>query len=195
MTPYGLALFLHIVGALGLFVAMAIEWISWGRLHRSADAASAEIWLGLLGLTRRIAPAALLLLLLPGLYMAATSWGWVGWILVGLATMVLIAAIGGLSTGRLVPGIARAVRTDAGSISTATRERMRDPLLRASVRVRVGLALGVVFVMTTKPEAFGAALAVAVFGVLGLATLLLDGRAGRANDATRAVAANQAQGR
>jgi len=192
MTPYELALFLHIVGALGLFVALAIEWVSWGRLQRSADAASAGIWLGLLGLTRRIGPAALLLLLLPGLYMAATSWGWVGWILVGLATMVLIAAIGGLSTGRLVPGIASAVRTDAGSISMATRERMSDPLLRASVRVRAGLALGVVFVMTTKPDALGAAVAVAVFGVLGLATLLLGGRAGSANDATRAVAAGRA---
>ena len=85
-----------------------------------------------------------------------------------------------------------AVRTDAGSISMATRERMSDPLLRASVRVRAGLALGVVFVMTTKPDALGAAVAVAVFGVLGLATLLLGGRAGSANDATRAVAAGRA---
>jgi hypothetical protein len=120
--------------------------------------------------------------------MTATVWGWTDWIVVGLVSLVVYAAIGGLTTGRLVPGIERALRTDPGVISRDARERMSAPILSASVRVRVGLALGVVFVMTARPDVFVAIGAVALATALGIASLRI-GPAGRAATPARLASA------
>src|SRR5438034_4340367 len=119
MTDYTIALFLHIVGALGMFVALAFEWVAWAGLRRSATVQEARGWLGLLGLVRRVGPASLGLILVAGLYMTATVVGWTAWILVGLASFVVIAALGGISNGRSLPAIERALQTDTGPISDA----------------------------------------------------------------------------
>ena len=168
MTDYTIALFLHIVGALGMFVALAFEWVGWTRLPRSANVQEAGSWVGVLRLVRRVGPASLGLILLPGLYMTATVVGWTGWILVALASYVVIAALGGLSTGRLLPGILRALGSESGPISDALRDRMSAPILSASVRARTALALGIVFLMTTKPDVVGAIATMVVAAALGL---------------------------
>ena len=54
MTPYTIALFLHVTGALGLFVAIGLEWISLPRLRRAASVEHARTWLGVLGTLGRI---------------------------------------------------------------------------------------------------------------------------------------------
>src|SRR6266576_6113777 len=131
MTDYTIALFLHIVGALGMFVALAFEWVAWAGLRRSATVPEARGWLGLLGLVRRVGPASLGLILVAGLYMTATVVGWTAWILVGLASFVVIAALGGISNGRSLPAIERALQTDTGPISDALRQSMSAPILAA----------------------------------------------------------------
>src|SRR5439155_10068080 len=136
MTDYTIALFAHIVGALGMFVALALEWVAWAGLRRSATVQEARGWLGLLGLVRRIGPASLGLILVAGLYMTATVVGWTAWILVALASFVVSAALGGISNGRSLPAIERALQTDTGPISDALRQSMSAPILAAPVRVR-----------------------------------------------------------
>src|SRR5256885_5117495 len=116
MTDYTIALFLHIVGALGMFVALAFEWVAWAGLRRSAAVQEARGWLGLLGLVRRVGPASLGLILVAGLYMTATVVGWTAWILVPLASFVVIAALGGISN-RSLPAIERALQIETGPIS------------------------------------------------------------------------------
>ena len=86
MTLYSIALFLHIVGALLLFVLLTIEGIS---LRQGFTAAR---------LNRVLGPISALAILVPGLYMSVTPWGWRGWIVAGLAVWVLIA-LGGAVTG------------------------------------------------------------------------------------------------
>src|SRR5438445_3063409 len=63
MTDYTIALFLHLVGALGMFVALAFERVAWAGLRRSATVQEARGWLGRLGLVRPCGPASLGLLL------------------------------------------------------------------------------------------------------------------------------------
>ena len=168
MTGYTIALFLHIVGALGMFVALALESVAWAGLRRSAAVQEARGWLGLLGLVRRVGPASLGLILVAGLYMTATVVGWTAWILVALAAFVVIAALGGISNGRSLPAIERALRTETGPISDPLRQRMSAPILAASVRVRTALAFGIVFLMTTKPDVLGALIAIVVAAALGV---------------------------
>ena len=96
MTLYSVALFLHIVGALGLFAALGLEWTSLRQLRRAASAEQAREWLNALGLVRRLGPASLAAIFLSGLYLVATAWGIVAWIAVALGAMLLLPPLGGV---------------------------------------------------------------------------------------------------
>ena len=139
MTLYSVALFLHIVGALVLFALLTIEGIA---LRQGFMAAR---------LNRVLGPISAVTILIPGFYMVVVQWGWNGWIVVGVASWVLIAVAGaatgiGLLAGRLN------IRTAALSWSA-----------------RVGMALSVVFIMTVKPDLIPSLIVVVAGGVLGAA--------------------------
>ena len=153
MNRYAIALFLHIVGALGLFAALGLEWTSLRQLRRATTVAQARAWFDVLGLVRRIGPASLATILLPGFYLMATAWSWTGWIVVALAGMGLLAALGALNG---VP------------LAAPVRERLQHPRFVASIQTRVALVLGIVFLMTVKPDLGGALLTIGVAVVLGL---------------------------
>lgn len=101
-------------------------------------------------LNRILGPLTLLAILVPGFYMAAQI-GWQPWTAVGLAAYVLIAAAGAYT------GI------------SVMRGRMATSAAAISWLVRVGMALGVVFDMTVKPDALGSIAAVVVGIALALA--------------------------
>ena len=75
MTLYSIALFLHIVGALLLFVLLTIEGLA---LRQGFTAAR---------LNRALGPIAALAILVPGIYMTVSQWGWKGWIVVGITSV------------------------------------------------------------------------------------------------------------
>ena len=137
MTLYSIALFLHIVGALLLFVLLTIEGIA---LRQGFTAAR---------MNRTLGPISALTILFPGLYMTATQWGWKGWIVVSLTAWILIA-VGGAATG----------------ISLLTG-RLTTRGAAASWSIRVGMALGVVFLMTVKPDLLVSVISVVVGAALG----------------------------
>jgi hypothetical protein len=137
MTLYSLALFFHIVGALLLFVLLTIEGVALRQAFLAAR------------LNRVLGPISALTILVPGLYLTVSQWGWKGWIVAGLAAWVLIS-VGGAATGA---GLL------AGRLNTRTAA--------ASWLIRVGLALGAVFIMTVKPDLPVAVLAVVVGAALG----------------------------
>lgn len=148
MTLYSVALFLHVVGALLLFVALTVEGVA---LRQAAPP--------LLRLNRIVGPLSALGVLLPGLYMAATSWGWVAWIVVALASWLAIAVLGAVNGIRIV-ALERSTHLPTG---------VRNPTFLISWMTRVGLALGVVFLMTVKPGAIAAVLAILIAAAAGAA--------------------------
>jgi len=81
--------------------------------------------------------------------MVATSWGWRGWILVGIAAWLLIAVLGAVTGIRLMMG------------------RLDRQVATVSWLVRVGMALGVVFIITVKPALAVAVAAVAIGALVG----------------------------
>ena len=169
MTLYSVTLFLHIVGALGLFAALGLEWTSLRQLRRAASAEQVREWLNALGLVRRLGPASLAVSFLSGLYLVATAWGLVAWIAVALGAMLLLPPLGAFNRLRLA-AIGRAVATETGPLSASVRQRLRDPLLWTSIQTRAALVLGIVFLMTVKPDLNGALLTVGTAVVLGLAS-------------------------
>src|ERR1041385_1551791 len=190
MSLYAIAVFLHIVGALGLFAALGLEWASLLNLRRATAAGQAREWVRVLASLRTVAGPAGLTILVTGIYLTATRWGGQGWIGVGLGGVVLIAVLGATLTGRRTRAIARAVASAAGAGSAALGDRLRDPVLMLSAWLRTALALGIVFVMSTKPSGAGALTAVGVALGLGFAAgLPAWGRGRRAGTPAQAPTA------
>lgn len=152
MTVYSIALFLHIVGALLLFVTLTVEGVALRQLLRAETTEAARGAAALLRLNRIVGPLSALGVLIPGLYMTATSWGWVAWIVVALVSWVLIAVLGAVNGIRIL----------ALERSQALLTGIRNPMFLISWMARVGTALGVVFLMTVKPGAVAAVLAILV---------------------------------
>jgi hypothetical protein len=165
MNDYAIALFLHIVGALGLFVALALEWTSMLLLRRATTTEQARERMRIASSVRGVTGASLATLLVSGLYLTATAWGGVAWIGVALGAMVLMALLGAALSGPRMAAIGRALET--GSLA-----RLPDPLLWVSIQIRVAVALGIVFLMTFKPDLNGSLVTIVVAAVLGLVAAL-----------------------
>src|SRR2546428_13668331 len=78
MNIYSIVLYLHIVGALLLFVAMGMEFVTVSRLRSAGTAEQVRDWLGALGPLGGVRPGALGPDLVPGLFTAAPRGGWGG---------------------------------------------------------------------------------------------------------------------
>jgi hypothetical protein len=165
---YKLALFLHILGAFGLIAALAMEAIVLRGLRRAERAEDARTWLSGMRVLRIFAPASIGLILVMGLYMMATTWGPQGWILVGLAGLVLIAALGGALTGVRMARIGPAVFRTGGPLPADVVRMLRDQVLVISSRIRIALIIGILFLMSVKPSLVVSLVVVAVAGGLGL---------------------------
>jgi hypothetical protein len=160
MTLYSIALFLHVVGALLLFVTLTVEGVALRQLRRAAATEAAQGAAALLRLNRIVGPLSALGVLVPGLYMTATSWGWVAWIVVALVSWLAIAVLGAVNGIRIVA---------LGKSHAALLTGIRNPMFLISWMTRVGIALGVVLLMTVKPSAVGAVIAILVAAAAGAA--------------------------
>jgi hypothetical protein len=139
--------FLHLVSALGLFIAFGIEWTANSFLRGATTSSEAQTWLRLARLAPLISGPALGVVILSGGYLAALSGGMKqGWI---SASLIAIAAVFLLGIFVNVPR-QRAIRAALPAAGEPLITALRSPLLAASVRVRSSLALGIVFLMTAK---------------------------------------------
>lgn len=172
MSFYPLALFAHLVSVLGLCIAIGLQWTGTLRLRRAQTLAQVREWTSLVGGVGKLGPASGLLLLVAGMYMTATAWNMnTPWIEVGFFTLLLLVALRlGVTLRRL-----RAIRRSAvtmgaatGSIPSGLQRQIDDPLLWTSAQVMGSTALGVVFLMTIKPDLAGSLLVLAVAVVLGV---------------------------
>lgn len=163
---YSLALFFHVLGALGMFAALGIEWTGLRNLSKASNTQEARGWLGLFRVLRHFYPASFVTILVTGIYMMAATWGGAPWIAIGFLGLLAMPAIAGTMTARRVrrigPELGGSVELD-GSL----RGRLADPGLRLSHRLRIGLAVGIIFLMTVKPGWIGSLAAIVAFTALG----------------------------
>ena len=166
MSVYGLSIFLHVVAALAIFGAMTVEWLVMHRLQGGASVRQVRETLHLLKPLRFLGPPSMLTLLVTGVYMGATNWGHQPWIALGLLGLVLMGALGGGVTARRIGALARSVPEQDGPISPELASNLYHPALGLSLRLRLAIGLGVVFLMTVKP---GLAVAVAILPLFAAA--------------------------
>jgi hypothetical protein len=161
MTVYAFALFVHIVGALLLTTAFTTEGIALLQLRRATTVELARQWEGVASLGRVFGPASVVAILASGLYMMVTSWGWVPWIAVGLVAWVLIAVLGAVNGIRM--GLTLRQVIDGAAPTGSLRNRS----FLISWLTRLGIAVGIVFVMTNKPDLLASVLAIVVAAAIG----------------------------
>ncbi|HLW01457.1 MAG TPA: DUF2269 family protein [Ktedonobacterales bacterium] len=167
---YTLALFAHIVGVLGIFVGISFGWVNILRLRRAQTIAQVRAETSLTGVQQRLFPIAALVLLLAGIYMTVTTWGWgTPWILLSLAALIVMGVLGGAVSGRRLTTIRKAAAEDASSaISPELQRLIADPVLLISIQTALLIGLGVVFLMTMKPDWTGSLITLGVAVVLGV---------------------------
>ncbi len=169
MSIYNIVLFVHVIGAIGYFLGIGIWLFILVGLRRSQHVEQVR---ALIHLTP-FGAASAVILLAAGLYLALTAWSLLtGWILVALISLILIipttAALIAPRRSALVKQLAR--EAPDGAISLALSQRIHDPVLLATVCAVAVLLLGLVFLMTTKPELADSLIVMAVALVLGLAS-------------------------
>lgn len=175
MNLYNIFLFLHILGAMGIFTALGLEWMSLANLRRVTTTEQAREWLKIFPWLRRIGPASLATLLLAGLYLTFTAWGWVPWIIVSFLSMVLLP-IFGASSGIRMARIAEEFTTRTGKLPTEIQEQLNMPAFWISLRLRTVILLGIVFLMTTKLALMGSLMTMGAALVLGFLLNLIARR-------------------
>jgi prolipoprotein diacylglyceryltransferase len=167
MDYYPLALYLHIVGAMGLFAVLALEWLAVSRLRRARARDEALAWMSIMAPVRWVALISMLVVLLPGVFMAGTRWNMPGWTQAAVVGMLAMAVLGGILSARVLKAIESTLARDQDPLSAGSAERLRNPVLAHSLWSRTGLALGIVALMVFKPELMSSLVDLAAFSVVG----------------------------
>lgn len=170
MTPYAIALFLHLLGMVGLFVGYGMEWAASSLLRRSTTADQARSWLRIYRLSLPISGPGLLLLIITGGYLGSVTGSMKqGWMSASLLGIVFALGIGFVFILPLVRRIRAALPEGNVALSPAGIALVHDPMIVTLIRVRGLLAVGIVFLMTTKIETLATSLFVLLaFIVVGM---------------------------
>ncbi len=184
-------LFLHVVGMLGLFVALGLDGLGVFRMRRSSGLEELAPWIGLSAQVPRVYRGSLALAVISGGYLTrgvlqgvtpGTRASELGWLTTSVVALVLFAITGALSLRRLQP-IWRAA-SSAPALERVQLMRAHDPLLQVFFALRMILALTIVFLMMSRPPLDASILVMAGAAVLALAS---GGLAWRRHPLARAV--------
>jgi hypothetical protein len=175
MNAYTLALFIHILGAIGTFIGVSV-WLFAAMALRSAHSVGQ-----VRALTSLIQPSAvlaivsILLLGVAGFYMAITVWGErATWIIVATISFLLLAPFGVFIIDPRLHALAKAAATEPdGLLPPSLAARARDPIVGVGLCGYLGTLLGIVFLMTTKPPLMDSIIVIVIATALGLVGGLL----------------------
>jgi hypothetical protein len=95
MGLYKLLLFVHVSGAICLFVGFGIWLFGSTAIARAVQVAQVRVIADLMLMVRLVVPASAFVVIAAGLTMAQIAWGFqTGWIAVALGSLVIIGPIG-----------------------------------------------------------------------------------------------------
>jgi len=177
MTLYSIVLFIHIACVLGLFACLSFEALSLFRLRQASSVAEVHLWMEPVPALPLWISASALGIFLSGGYLAMrmSAFG-LSWIEVAITALLLIAPLGALSGKRM-----RAIRqcsAGAQRVDPELSRRLRDPVLKISLGIRISIFLGIVLLMAAKPELWESIGIVATSVVLGFLVSRISGQSG-----------------
>ncbi len=171
MNDYSIALYLHIVSALGMFVALGVEWVGLSQIRSAQEAGQIRGWMGILKSVPQAGFPSMLAAVFSGLYLMWRAWGGTPWLIVSIGALVLIIVLFAVVTRRQMTAVGRALGAQKGPILSQTFHSMANhPLLWISIQTRIAIALGIVFLKTAKPDWSGSLLTIGIAIALGIAS-------------------------
>jgi cell division protein FtsW (lipid II flippase) len=152
---YETALFIHIVSAIGLFSGIIVLLSAFAGLRQTTSLAQAQ---GVLTTTRRVRllfVPSILLLLISGLYMMgviAQKHEPIGWIIVALASLVLLGILASLVGDKETKNLQKQLIESKGELPEALRVKAQDHRANEPLVYALCVALGIVALMVFKPD-------------------------------------------
>lgn len=170
MSIYALALFLHVVGVVGIFAGLAIWLFSAVVLWRAENVEQVRVIAGPTVSAGNVVVGGIVILAAGGFTMAWLAWGiQAAWLDVATVAFVLLAPVGALAIDPRVKAIARLAGTAPdGPLPAALRVRTHDPVLHIGLYAYVVYLLGIVFLMAVKPDLVTSLLVMAAALALGV---------------------------
>lgn len=183
MNAYSIALFLHVIGAITLFVGLGVLILANLALRRVRRVEQLRVLIGPLTAGRKVGfehislidvlvVAGVLLIGSSAVYMVTNAWSFdVPWIRVAIVSALLIAPLGPAIVNPRLHAIARA--SDAlpdGPLDSSVTARTHDPVLTIALSLMASTLVGIVFLMTNKPPALESVSAVGIAAFAGIAT-------------------------
>ena len=169
MTLYSNVLFVHIASALGLFLGYGLEWTVSALLRHASTTDQARAWLRVYRVSPPMTGVALALLILSGGWLSAMTGGMnQGWMIASVAGIVVALVIGFALILPRLRALRRALPEGDVALTPEALLQLQSGALATLVRVRVMLAVGIVYLMTAKPPLGVSLIVLAVAMVLGV---------------------------
>lgn len=167
---YTLALFVHILGAIGLFVAVSLIVVAFVRMRQASTLEQVREWISVANLAGKSIIFTSLVILAPALYMVISAWGFTTpWVMAALITFVALAIMGATMNGRNIEQIVAIARAGSpGLVSGELRTRLLAPQLWLSESIRLTLLVGILCLMAMKPDMLFSLLILVGMLVLGI---------------------------
>ena len=168
MIVYNLALFVHLLGLIAFFGAFILLQNAGRRLRAATTWQEARPWLDLLRQVSGMLIGGLLMMGASGIYMTHKLWSFSApWVICGIAAAVLLMIAHPLTAGRRLGELRRMAAENHGVVGADERALLAGPSLWAPVFAMNGAALGVVWIMASKPGLMGSILFPLVLAGLG----------------------------
>ena len=170
MTVFSVVVFLHLAGALALFIGYGIEWTASDFFRSATSAEQLRAWLRVFKVSPPLSGAGLGVLLLSGGYLASLDWYYETRLDSRQHCSEFFVALV-LGFALILPRMKRiraALPAGNEPFSSALRSAISDPVLLTAIRVRVMLATGIVYLMVAKLPLDPSLLVLAVAAALGV---------------------------
>jgi hypothetical protein len=119
MSVYPFLVFLHVLGAMGLFAAIAIEAVALGRVRQADAPAGVREGMAVLAQNERLGGIAMLTLIASGAWMMATTWGHQWWIASAFIGIIGMGVAGGAVSSRRIRRLRAALAAPRGTRALA----------------------------------------------------------------------------
>lgn len=167
----------HIFAALALFAAEGVTFFSLRELRQAKDFEGVRGALARVRTTMGISKIAPPWLLLSGLVMMLVSWGFqTAWVNLSLLLFMVNFVLVRVSDIPWAMRLGQAATEQQGALTPQLQALIHDPRVKQGQTLRLGINLGLVFLMTLKPGLWLALAGVAVMVALVFAMEAISGR-------------------
>ncbi|WP_413299041.1 hypothetical protein AA0X95_14720 [Bacillus sp. 1P10SD] len=167
---YNIVLFIHILGAVIMFVAVGFTLLAMISMLYSTKTEGLRNWAALAVKLDGLLPFSVILILVPGLYLVFTSWGWGNsWVDISLAMLLIMTFMGPIINLRRLKSILNGAMAETELVpSEGLLEKVRDRILWNSVLIMTMLTISILFLMTVKLTMSGSIITIVIAIILGL---------------------------